>query len=137
MKLTVQYLSDEDDKWKTVDIISWGGKATRKYRNFLNIKNKETYQIKCIDWKEEVKEWVPINTEQVLMTGTKLQDLSVAETKLKELHKWKNYEVYEEIPNEGQRIISCHWVCTGKPTVNGTVIKAMLVARGSEEETPS
>ena len=133
MKSTVQYLSNKNDEWKTVDIISWGGKATRKYRNSLNIKDKD--QVKCIDWKEEVKEWVPVNTEQVLMTGTKLQDLSVAEAKLKELQKWKNYEVYEEIPNEGQRIISCCWVCTQKPTVNGTVIKARLVASGFEEES--
>ena len=91
MKSTVQYLSNKDDKWKTVDVISRGGKATGKYRNFLNIKDKEIDQIKCIDWKEEVKEWIPVNTEQVLMTGTKLQDLSVAEAKLKELQKWKNY----------------------------------------------
>ena len=135
MKSTVQYLSNKDDKWKTVDVISHDGKATGKYRNFLNIKDKETDQIKCIDWKEEVKEWIPANTEQVLMTGTKLQDLSVAEAKLKELQKWKNYEVYEEIPYEGQRIISCRWVCTEKPTDNGTVIKARLVARGFEEES--
>ena len=107
MKSTVQYLSNKGDKWKTVDVISWGGKATRKCRNFVNIKDKETDQIKCIDWKEEAKEWIPVNTEQVLMTRTKLQDLSVAEAKLKELQKWKNYEVYEEIPNEGQTIISC------------------------------
>ena len=137
MKSTVQYLSNKDDKWKTVDVIRRGGKATGKYRNFLNIKDKETDQIKRIDWKEEVKEWIPVNTEQVLMTGTKLQNLSVAEAKLKELQKWKNYEVYEEIPNEGQRIISCHWECTEKPTVNGTVIKARLIARGSKKRALS
>ena len=102
------------------------------YRNFLNIKDKETDQIKCIDWKEEVKEWVLVNTEQVLMMRTKLQDLSVAEAKVIELQKWKNYE---EIPNEGQKIISCRWVCTEKPTDNGTVIKARLVARGFKEES--
>ena len=56
MKPTVKYLPNKDDKWKTVDIISPGGKATGKYRNFLNIKDKETDQIKYIDWKEEVKE---------------------------------------------------------------------------------
>ena len=133
MKSTVQYLSNKDDKWKTVDIICRDGKATGKCRNVLNI--EETDQIKSIDWKEEVKEWVPVNTEQVLMIGTKLQDLSVAEAKLKELQKWKNYEVYEEIANEGQRIISCLWVCIEKPTDNGTVIKARLVARGFKEES--
>ena len=31
MKSTVQYLSNKDDKWKTVDVISRGGKATGKY----------------------------------------------------------------------------------------------------------
>ena len=96
MKSTVQYLSNKDDKWKTVDIISQGGKATGKYRNLLNIKDKETDHIKCIDWREEIKGWVPVNTEQVLMTGTKLQDLSVAEAKLKELQKCRNYEVYKK-----------------------------------------
>ena len=108
MKSTVQYLSNEDDKWKMVDIFSRGGKATGKYRNFPNIKDKETDQIKCMDWKEEEKELVPVNTEQVLMTAAKLQDLSVAEAELKELQKWKNYKVYEEIPNEGQRQMPCH-----------------------------
>ena len=44
MKSTVQYLSNKDDTWKTVDI-SWGGKTTGKYINFLNIKDKETDQI--------------------------------------------------------------------------------------------
>ena len=63
------------------------------------------------------------------MTGTKLQDLNVAEAKLKELQKSKNYEVYETILNEGQRIISCRWLCTQKPTDNGTVIRVGLVAR--------
>ena len=75
MKSTVQYLSNKDDKRKTVDIISLGGKATGKYRNFINIKDKETDQIKCIDWKEKVKEWAPVITEQVLMTEMKLPDL--------------------------------------------------------------
>ena len=135
MKSTVQYLSNKDDKWKTVDIISQGGKATGKYRNLLNIKDKETDHIKCIDWREKIKGWVPVNTEQVLMTGKKLQDLSVTEAKLKELQKCRNYEVYKKIPNEGHRIIYCQWVCSEKPTDNGTVIKARLIARGSKEES--
>ena len=100
-KSTVQYLFNKDDKRKTVDVRSQGGKTTGKYIKVSNIEDKETDQFKCIDWNEEVKEWVPVNTEQVLMTEAKLQDLSVTEAKLKELQKWKNYEVYEEIPNEG------------------------------------
>ena len=68
------------------------------------------------------------------MMETTLQE-DVAETKFKESQKWKNCEVSEEIPNEGQRIISCRCVCTVKPIDNGTVIKARLVARGFEEES--
>ena len=50
---------------------------------------------------------------------------------------WKNYKVYEEIPNEDQRIISFRWVCIEKPTYNGTAIKARLVAKGSKKRVMS
>ena len=65
-----------------------------------------------------------------------MQDLSVTEAKLKaDYRNGRIMEVHEEIPNEDQRIMSCCWACTEKPTVNETVIKARLVARGFEEES--
>ena len=33
------HVKTTDDKWKTIEVITCGGKATRKYENFVNIKN--------------------------------------------------------------------------------------------------
>ena len=47
----------------------------------------------------------------------------------KELDKWRDYDVYEEVEDHGQQTISVRWVVTskdGKP-------KARLVARGFED----
>ena len=134
MKSTICYRSFRDNGWRTVDTISRGGKATRKYKNYRNIRNKETNQIECVDWKAEVKEWYMKNPEEVLLTGSKLPDMTVLEAKLNELDKWKKYEVYEEIPDNGQKTISVCWVGTEKNTEKGKVTKARLVARGYEEE---
>ena len=49
--------------------------------------------------------------------------------KEKELQKWKDFEVYEEVVNKGQSTISVRWVVTQKD-----VLKARLVARGFEEK---
>ena len=68
--------------------------------------------------ENDVEEWIPIDSEVVLITGSKLYDLDV-----------------EQVENQGQSAISTRWVCTEKETENGKVIKASLVARGFEEDS--
>ena len=87
-----------------------------------------------MDWEAEVKELYMKNPEEELLTGSKLPDMTVLEAKLNELDKRKKYEVYEEVPDNGQTTISVRWVCTEKDTEKGKVTKARLVARGYEEE---
>ena len=53
----VKYLSSGGDAWKEVIILSCAGKATGKYRNFLNIKVTDEEQPKCIDWQHDVTDW--------------------------------------------------------------------------------
>ena len=87
-----------------------------------------------MDWKAEVKERYMKNPEEVLLTGSKLPDMTILEDRLNEPDKWKKYEVYEEVPDNGQKTISVRWVCTEKDTEERKVIKACLVACGYEEE---
>ena len=82
MKSTICNRSFIDGGRRAVDIISRVGKATGKYKNYLNIRNKETKQIKCVDLKAEVKEWYMNNPDEVLLTGSKLLDMTVLEAKL-------------------------------------------------------
>lgn len=49
--------------------------------------------------------------------------------KMAEIQKFRDYKVYVEVKNGGQKAISCRWVLTRK----GENIKARLVARGFEE----
>ena len=77
------------------------------------------------------------NPEELLLTGSKLPDMTVLETKLNELDKWKKYEVYEEVPDNRQKTISLCWVCTGKHTEKGKVTEARLVAHVYEEHLPT
>ena len=43
----------------------------------------QTKEQDCIDWKNNVEEWIPIDSEVVLITGSKLYDLDVEQAKVK------------------------------------------------------
>lgn len=54
--------------------------------------------------------------------------------KQEELNKWKHFDTFIEIPNNGEKTISTRWVCTRKIKGGQVVYKARLVARGFEED---
>ena len=53
--------------------------------------------------------------------------------KLAELKSWKQNNVYHEVQNEGQDLISLRWVCSLKHNDSGIIPKARLVAKGFED----
>ena len=55
--------------------------------------------------------------------------------KLQEIEKWKQFQTFEEVPNNGQYAISTRWVCTRKIRGGQVTYKARLVARGFEEDS--
>ena len=54
LKSTVQYKPKGETSWKTVTILGRGGKATEKYKNFLNVMDTQTKEQDCIDWKNDM-----------------------------------------------------------------------------------
>ena len=62
---------------------------------------------------------------------------AISKAKDKEMENWCSNSVYEEVPNEGQKLISTRWVVTEKVKEGKTITKARLVARGFEENTSS
>ena len=89
LKSIVQYKPKDETSWKNVTILGRGGKATGKYKNFLNIIDTLTKEQYCTDWKNDVEEWSPTDSEVILITGSKLYDLDVEQAKVNELNKWK------------------------------------------------
>ena len=127
VKTNVEIKPMGSEVWRNVKIISRGGKATGKYARWLNIQDKETLETDCIDW-DTIEEWKEVPPEEVLISETCSLDI-VLESKLAEMEKWREYEVFTEVKNEGQRAITTRWVCSEK---NGKV-KSRLVARGYED----
>ena len=75
----------------------------------------------------------PNGVEEVLVTSEiKLHDQKVIDAKISELQKFKDNNVYSEVPDEGQETITVKWVITEK---EGGNVKSRLVARGFEEQT--
>ena len=116
------------DEWREVKILGRGGKATGTIPKWMNVIDKNTKEKEGINW-EEVEEWKVIPTEEVLISEVHHAD-DVWESKMAEIEKWKEYGVFEEVVNEGQKAITTRWVCSEK---DGNV-KSRLVARGYEDE---
>ena len=115
---------------------SWSRrKSYRKIQEFSEYYGHKNKKQDCTDWKNDVEEWSPTDSEVVLITGSKLYDLDGDQAKVNELNKWKQHNVYEKEENLGQSTISTRWVSTEKETENGKLIKARLMARGFEEDS--
>lgn len=133
IKSLVKYKLKDTNDWNVVRIVKRGGKVGGKYKNWYNVydRDSECGEMYSLDWKS-VDKWNVV-PEEVLMSTTCFKDPDVLEAKWKELESWKNFEVFEEVKNEGQKFITVQWVVTQKFHDDGRSVKARLVARGFQE----
>ena len=152
----VKFRQKDGDDWKVGTILSRAGKVTGKYKNWRNVVSDDG-SIVAMDWLSQVDRWEPLHSEEnsdeeseeesqhsdeditvneVLMASTKDNDLEkkVEIAKEMELESWRNFNVYKEVKNEGQKAVSVRWVITEKDGLNAKRMKARLVARGFEEK---
>ena len=122
----VKYKIGNNSDWTVVDVVGRAGKSTSKYKNWVNVHGEsEDYSI---DW-EKVEEWCPVE-EEVFYT----QCPQVDNAKLKELERWKDHEVFEIVPDNGDTTIDTRWMITEKTMHDGnSAIKVRLVAKGFQE----
>lgn len=126
----IKYKLKGDSNWNEAKVLSRGGKSTGANKFWLNIQDlKDDKQI-GLDWKQNVEEW-EILEENVLFL--KKEDLGFEEAKKKELNSWKDMNVYTEVKDVNQPLVSVRWVFTKKIKNGQEERKARLVARGYEE----
>ena len=53
----------------------------------------------------------------------------------KELERFAEFDAYDDVSDEGQKVIGTTWVLTEKVKHGETCVKARLVVRGDQEET--
>lgn len=126
------YKIKNEDIERRGKVTSKAGKSTGANRFCLNVLNMESNLESCINFEKQISEWkIYEEKNEEILFGTILNTKEVDEAKQLEILKWKNYDVFEEIENEGQATTSVRWVIT-KAKEN---VKARLVARGYEEES--
>ena len=118
----------KNNEWKTYNIISRAGKSTGKYSTWLNGEDNSTKEIKSVDWKDHITEWKEVESQEILISEAQ-PSFELIDAKLKELEKWKQFDVHNEVPDNGQNTISVRWV---RSTKDGKV-KARLCASGFED----
>ena len=131
------------EEWKSGEVLGRGGKASSRLHNdYFNVRSDDQQEggvyLKKIDWRfedvgvgqEEQEE------EEAMVTLIPIKEQGTMEcmmAKQKELEAFKEFEVYEEVKDEGQERLSSRWILTDKSTVEEKKVKARLVCRGFEE----
>lgn len=135
----VEFRVKNSDAWVKAKVLSKGGKAKGKNHGYLNIQEAGKDSPSGIDFKKDVEQWHPFDTvnevNSVFVPVTRHQEDSVKHAKLAELDNWKQFGVYDEVPNSDQKLMSTRWVITEKESEGIRSVKARLVVRGFEEET--
>ena len=77
---------------------------------------------------------MPVEDVNVVVIPEQCQDSNEClAAKQKELSAFREFDVFAEVPDDGQFRVSTTWVLTKKMNLGALGVKARLVARGSEE----
>jgi len=143
----IQYQTDSD-QWASAKVLGRAGKATGKYKHWFNVQDESNNEQKSVDlgslpWvydevvtqnreaETENRDSAPsAQTFEANIVTEKHDSVAQNLAKEAELEKLRMFNVYEQVEDEGQTVVSTRWVMTNK---DGQV-KARLVARGFEEE---
>ncbi len=114
-------------------VISRAGKATGKHKDCYNFRWDSDGSISWADLGKDFETWEAVNDAAEMMVLFNSEEVMCA--KERELKSWQDNDVYEEVDDVGQEVLSVRWVVTEKVKGGQTVTKARLVARGFKEDT--
>ena len=144
VKVNDRIWTRENDQgtWTHFKIHGKGGKSTGRNRFYYNVENEsqEKFGVFLDQVKFEIiaENLVSDDTHEevnvVFIPAYHHQKEEVIQAKQVELQNWKDMEVYEEIKDQGQKVISTRWVITEKICEGQKGAKARLVARRFEDE---
>ena len=142
----VRFKRSSDDNWMTGEVSSRAGKATGIYSNFWNIKNIQTGHqqpedvakftaLEKVTIEENAAESEDIATYAMNIPFWRFHEKECVRAKEIELEKFDEFDVYEEVPDNGQKVLGCRWVLTEKFNDGMKCVKARLCIRGDLEDT--
>ena len=142
----IRFKRSTDEEWTTGEILSRAGKSSGKFRNWWNIKNVQSGHqkpenieqfaiIEKVTVEENPGETDEIATYAVNIPFWRFHEKECVKAKRTELEKFDEFDVYDEVIDEGQKTIGCRWVLTEKFKEGKKCVKARLCVRGDLEDT--
>ena len=133
---------NDQGTWTNVKILGKGGKSTGRNRFYYNVENESQEKfgvfLDQVQFEIIAENSISDDTHEevnvVFIPAYRHHEAEVIQAKQVELQNWKDMEVYEEIKDQGQKVISTRWVITEKICEGQKGAKARLVARGFEDE---
>ena len=125
----IRLCDPDDEQVQEFLVMQRCGKVKGGNKYWFNVRNLATGQKKSLDLK--TIKWTMI-CEEIFYNSN--DSAAVLQAQNDELNKWIQYDVYDEVDDDGQFAISTRWVLTEKQVQGTNRIKARLVARGFEEE---
>ena len=138
----VRYKLNSEDDWIRAKLIDRAGKRGGKNENWWNVKNLSTGHRYSVDTGnaqliERLDEDTPENDEEVYITTIPRYlhaEKRCRDAKARELRSWDDFQVYEEVEDEGQFKLGTNWVLTEKIINGENGVKARLTVRGDQED---
>ncbi|XP_057309994.1 uncharacterized protein LOC130647993 [Hydractinia symbiolongicarpus] len=119
--------------WRRGTVHSRAGKASEKYRNWLNIVDK-VGNVENLD-RTKVEKWdfAEKVSQEALICLNKANENDIKSAKEKELNNWIENKVFDKVKIKKQSCISTRWILTEKNVHGQRIVKARLVAQGFED----
>ena len=115
----IKYKLPENEDWIEAKILSRCGESTGQNKYYFNIMNNEDQiklgiNLELVDFEIIEKD----NSEEVEAVSVSKEwhsDADITEAKSNELQNWKDFGVFKEVPDQGEKNLSTRWAVTEKP----------------------
>ena len=138
----IRIRENDQGTWTDAKILGKEGKSTGRNRFSYNVENESQEKfgvfLDQVQFEVIAENSVSDDTHEevnvVFIPAYRHLEAEVIQAKQVELQNWKDMEVYEEVEDQGQKVISTRWVITEKICEGQKGAKARLVSRGFEDE---
>ena len=129
----IQGIDNKTGEAISAEIISRAGKASSKNHKYCFNLKKSDNTVEWYDMSKDISDLRQVAEHEEMLVLFINEDVLAA--KEREMKNWQDNQVYTEVEDNGQPVISVRWVITEKRKNGESVIKARLVARGFEEDS--
>ena len=136
----LKFTTEDSNQTVVGEVLGRAGKVKGKYSHWWNIQNKDTGNKKSYDCEKL------ISVEKLDEGDNEVQQVFVVQiprylhneprciqAKEKELSSWDEFNVVEEVPDEGQPTLGTSWMLIEKVIEGNPGVKARLCVRGDQE----